>query len=119
MSTTSTGRAVTLDQWSGHTWTDGFQTEALAPLDTLVVRTRNSCYELTILAPASGDVLVRGGRFFPVFARARVAGSSLGGGCLKLRGIYVGFLLELVRDGQTVRTTRVRAVTRTPRSAVH
>jgi hypothetical protein len=119
MATTGIRRATTLDRWSDHPWIDGFQTEALEPLDTMVVRTRNSRYELTILSPSTGEVLVRGGRFFPDFAKATISGSSLGGSCLKLRGVYVGFFLELAFDGQTLRTTRIQAVTRAPRPAVH
>lgn len=112
MGSTSIHRAVTLDQWSGHAWTDGLDAGLLSPLDTVLVRTRNSSYELTILSPASGEVLVRGGQFFPEFTRVTLAGSSLRGACLKVRGVYVGFFLELIHDGQTVRTTRILAVTR-------
>ena len=36
-----------------------------------------------------------------------------------MRGIYVGFLLELDHAGQTVRTTRVQAVEVTTGAAVH
>ena len=73
----------------------------------------------TVLAPTSGEILVRGGRFFPDFTRVRVSGSSLGGGCLKLRGIYAGYLLELEHEGMTVRTTRIQAVDRAVRPVVH
>jgi len=119
MNSTRIHTAVTLDQWSGRTWTDGFQTESLLPFDTLIVRTRNSSYEITILTPATGEVLVRGGQFFPEFTRATVAGSSLSGTCLKVRGIYEGFYLELLHAGQTIRTTRIQAATRAPRPALH
>jgi hypothetical protein len=116
---TTIRRAVPLDRWSGHAWTDGFQIEALAPLDTLAVCTRNSRYEITILSPATGEVLVRGGQFFPEFTRVTVSGSSLGNGCLKVRGVYVGFYLEFAHEGQTVRTTRVREAIKGDRPAVH
>ena len=108
-----------LDRWNQFCWSDGVQVDRLAPLDTLTVRTRNSCYEMTVVSPTAGEVLVRGGRFFPTFTRARVSGSSLGGGFLKMRGIYVGFLLELEHEGQTILTTRVQAVAKTARAAVH
>jgi hypothetical protein len=111
--------AVPLDAWSSAGWRDGVQVDALLPLDTLVVRTRNSCYEITIVAPATGDVLVRGGRFFPEPTRATVSGSSLGGSCLKVRGIYEGFLLEILHDGQTILTTTVQSVSKIPHPAVH
>ena len=112
-------QVASLDRWRHFSWAYGVQVDRLAPLDGLTVRTRNSCYELMVTSPAAGEVLVRGGPFFPTFTRAWVSGSSLGGGCLKMRGIYVGFLLKLEHEGQTVRTTRVQAVERTARPAVH
>ena len=112
-------QAASLDRWCEFSWSHGVQVDCLTPLDALTVRTRNSRYELAITSPATGEVLVRGGRFFPTFTRVRVSGSSLGGGCLKMRGIYVGFLLELEHEGLTVRTTCVQAVERTATAAVH
>ena len=119
MSTTGIPRAVTPGQWSGHDWAGGVQTESLSPFDTLLVRTRNSCYELSFLVPATGEVLVRGGRFFPVFTPATLLGSSRRGAQLRVRGIYPGLNLELRRDGQTVRTSRIRTVTLAPRPMLH
>ena len=119
MNSTGIHRAVTLEQWSGRAWTDGLQVESLSPMETVLVRTRNSSYELTILSPATGEALVRGGRFFPEFTRTTLAGSSLRGACLKVRGVYVGFFLELLHEGRTVRTTRIQTVTRPPRPVPH
>ncbi len=65
----------------------------LAPHDHLIVRTRNSTYEIIVLVPHTASVMVRGGAFFPTFTPARVAGSSLGGGFLKMHGVYAGFQL--------------------------
>ena len=62
------------------------------------VRTKNTVYEITVMDAAVGDVLVRGGRFFPVYTRVRLAGASLAGSFLKLLGIYVGFSMELHTD---------------------
>lgn len=105
----------TLDGWSRLSWTDGVQIDALAPLDAIFVRTRNTLYELVVRSPIQGDVLVRGGRFFPSFTPVRVSGCSLRGACLKLRGVYVGFFLELEYDGRTVLTTRIQSVDRVTR----
>ena len=101
-----------LDSWSHHAWTDGVQVDRLPPLDTLVVRTRNSTYEITVLTPHTGEALVRGGRFFPEYARAQVSGASLGGSFLKMRGIYVGFCMELHDGSQSIVTTTVRTIAR-------
>ena len=102
-------RPTSLDSWTGHDWRNGVFVPNLGPYDKLTVRTRNSTYELIVVEPQTASVLVRGGRFFPEFSRARVAGSSLGGGFLKLHGVYTGFQLELVGE-QSILTTRVRTI---------
>ena len=107
-------RAVPLDAWSRHPWADGVQIEEIAALESISVQTRNTRYEITVVDGRNGDVLVTGGRFFPVATRARVNGCTLGGSCLKWRGIYPGFLMELQVGTEVVVTTRVRAVDRRP-----
>jgi hypothetical protein len=99
-----------LDNWSRHEWTNGLQLECLQDMESLAVQTRNSTYEITILSPATGDVLVRGGRFFPVFTQARLAGSSLSGSFLKLRGIYVGFSMEIHGESGPIVTSQVQSI---------
>ena len=101
---------ATLDTWTAHDWSHGVLLPHLAPHDRLIVRTRNSTYEIIVMVPSTASVMVRGGAFFPDFTPARVAGSSLGGGCLKLHGVYAGFQMELVADDLPVITTRVRTV---------
>lgn len=98
-----------LDSWTGHDWRHGVILPHLGPYDQLIVQTRNSTYEIIVIEPQTASVLVRGGRFFPEFRPARVVGSSLGGGLLKIHGVYAGFQLELVAD-QAILTTRVRTV---------
>ena len=103
-------RGAFLDAWAGHDWRDGVQVEGLNDLSKLNIVTENSTYEVTIISAGTGDVLVRGGRFFPEFTPARLAGSSLGGSFLKLRGVYVGFNVEFQIDGRAVVTSRVRSI---------
>jgi hypothetical protein len=79
-------------------------------MDRLSVDTENSTYEVIVISGRSGDILVRGGRFFPEFTPARLAGSSLGGSFLKLRGVYVGFNLEIHFDQRMIVTSRVRRI---------
>jgi hypothetical protein len=98
--------------WSRHEWTEGIQIEALQYCETLLVRTRNSTYEIMVLCPATGDVLVRGGWFFPEYTPVRLAASSLGGRLLERHGVYVGFGMQLQCDRQTILTTRVRSLQR-------
>ena len=102
--------AATLDTWTAHDWSQGVLVPHLAPHDRIIVCTRNSIYELIVTVPQMASVLVRGGGFFPNFTPARVAGSSIGGSCLKLYGVYAGFQMELVTEDLPLITTRVRSV---------
>src|SRR2546425_1955259 len=99
-----------LDTWSSHNWTEGVQLETIQDMKKLEVQTLNSVYEITVICGRTGDILVRGGQFFPEFTEARLAGSSLGGSFLKLRGIYVGFKLEIHSGERLIITSRVRRV---------
>jgi hypothetical protein len=99
-----------LQWWSTQDWGRGVDLTALSGLEQFAVRTRNTCYELTILSPSTGEVLVRGGRFFPEHTRAHLAGCSMGGSFLKVRAIHPGFLMEFVYEGQRIVTTRVREI---------
>jgi hypothetical protein len=99
-----------LDRWAGYDWRDGMFIGDLQPLDLLTVRTLNSTYEIVVVTPGDADVAVRGGSYFPTFARAHVAGSSLGGSFLKLHAIHVGFRLELVFDTRSIVTSPVRQI---------
>jgi hypothetical protein len=99
-----------LDAWSRHEWSEGVQIDTLQDLETLLVQTLNSTYEIMGLCPRTGEVLVRGGQFFPEYTPARLAGSSLGGSFLKQHGVYVGFSMELQHEQQTILTTRVRSI---------
>ncbi len=102
--------AVDLNWWTAYDWAGGVELTALAGLERFLVYTRNSIYDITVLSTHTGDILVQGGRFFPVRTRARLAGCSLGGGVLKLRAIHPGFLMELLHEGRTIVTTTVRSI---------
>src|SRR5690242_11351717 len=54
-----------LQWWADREWTGGIELNGLAGLEQFAVHTRNTIYEITVLSPATGEVLVRGGRFFP------------------------------------------------------
>jgi hypothetical protein len=100
--------AAQLDFWTQRAWDDGVQVDQLRALDRLQIHTRNSIYHIII--GDSGDVLVKGGRFFPEYTRAVVLGSSLGGAFLKLGGIYRGFSMEIMFEGTRIVTSTVEAV---------
>ena len=99
-----------LDNWSSHNWAQGIQLESIPDLTRLEIRTQNSTYEITVISARAGDILVRGGQFFPEFTEARLAGSSLGGSFLKIRGIYIGFKLEIHSGERAIVTSRVRSI---------
>lgn len=109
-----------LDTWVNHDWNDGLQLESVDDFTEIHVQTRNSIYEITAIDGFSREIIVRVGRFFPEKTRAHLAGSSLGGGFLKLGGIYIGFSLEIVSSQNTVITTRVRSIRvyRSPKEAL-
>ena len=114
MNTTYLPAACNLGVWSGLLWSDGLQLATLQPLETLEVRTKNTIYEITVIDPRNGEVLVRGGTFFPVFTRAHLAGATLAGSFLELLGIYVGFSMELQTEYGPIVTTRVRQIALIP-----
>jgi hypothetical protein len=102
--------AALLDSWSEAPWTNGVQVDRMEDMEKLVVRTGNSLYEIIIIDGASGEILVRGGQFFPELTPARLTGATLGGSFCKLRGIYAGFRMELYANGQRTVTTPVESV---------
>ena len=103
-------RTALLDVWSNQNWTEGIQVDRLEMLDRIFIQTAKSRYELTVIAPSTGEVIARGGNYFPKAATARVAGSSQGGSYLKHRGIYVGFQMELVKGTETILTGLVQKI---------
>src|SRR5262245_49944265 len=79
-----------LDNWIKREWDNGVQIDRMADLEVLLIQTRNSTYEITVISGSEGEVLVRGGQFFPEKTAAHLSGASLGGSFLKMRGIYLG-----------------------------
>lgn len=89
----------------------GVALPALAPCDTVKVRTYNSDYEIFLLDPESGRAFVQGGRYFPQPTEAIVNGSTFGGCMLKLSWLGVGLRMEISAYGQSVITSPVQALT--------
>ena len=87
---------------------EGVALSLLAAIDQLEVRTRNSVYEITVLG--GGQVMVRGGSFFPDWSAAHLSGSTLGGSFLKMNWIGCGFSMEFLHQSQRIVTTRVREI---------
>jgi hypothetical protein len=102
--------AALLHSWNTYSWKDGVRLDQLAPLDRVTARTRNSTYEIVVVAPATGEVLVRGGSFFPEFTPIRLAGCTLAGSFLKIRSIHVGFHMEFAVSGGVIITSPVGTI---------
>jgi hypothetical protein len=105
-----TPAAANLETWSNSEWKGGFQIDCLGDLETLLVQTQNSTYEITVICGKDGDVLVRGGQFFPEKTPAHLSGASMGGSFLKLRGIYPGFRMEILHEGRCIVTSPVLGI---------
>ncbi len=89
---------------------DGIGLIDVDALTTLVVRTDNSVYRITILTPHAREVLVQGGKFFPERTRACLSGSNFGGSCLKIGWVGLGLHLEFHAGDQWIITSHVRAI---------
>jgi hypothetical protein len=101
----------TLSAWSGYDWCNEVSLNHLAAFDRIVLTTRNHSYEVVVTSPDTGEVLVRGGTFFPHFMPARLAGSTLGGTVIKVRSVNVGFRVEFAIEGYApIVTTRVQTL---------
>ncbi len=90
--------------------TDGIGLIEVDAFTTLVVRTDNSVYRITILTPHLREVLVQGGKFFPERTRACLSGSNFGGSCLKIGWVGLGLHMEFHAGGQWIITSHVRAI---------
>ena len=100
-----------LRTWATYDWRDEINLDHVSHLDQIVVTTLNNTYEIVVLSPATGDVLVRGGSIWPAFTAARLAGSTLGGSLLKVRSLNLGFRLEfIVGSSRSILTSRVRSI---------
>ena len=100
---------------------DGVGLTDVDTFTTLVVKTDNSVYQITIVQPYKREVFVQGGAFFPERTRAYLSGSSFGGSCLKLGWVGVGLHMEFLaadRD-QWVLTSHVRSITVAPSATPH
>jgi hypothetical protein len=94
----------------------GLAIEDMAPRERLTVRTSNSRYDVIVVSPTTGDVLIRGGARFQHFTSGRVIGSS-DGDCLMRRQIRVGSRVALSCDDGAFLTSCVEEIERLPETA--
>jgi hypothetical protein len=100
--------SAVLSNWADAQWTDGCQVDELPEFQPLTVMTMNHLYEIVVLGGHDGLVRIRGGLFFPEWRDVLLAGCSLGGSFLKLRGIYAGFRMEIHVEGEVIITSPVQ-----------
>jgi hypothetical protein len=103
-------RAAILDTWAQDSWDNGIQIDHLEDMQKIAVQTVNSLYEIVIIGGHEGDILVRGGKFFPELTPANLAGATMGGSFCKMRGIYVGFRMEFSAEGKRIITSPVETI---------
>lgn len=109
MTTTRLVRLATLDGFIDETVSaPGLNLMDVEPLTTLLVRTRNSDYRITIAGDAS--ILVQGGRFFPELTAASFDGASCGGSLLKVGWIGLGLRMEFRVGDRRIVTSPVSAI---------
>jgi hypothetical protein len=100
---------ATLDAWLARDWSQGIQLAALDEFQQVHVCTMNTLYELIVIN-GRGDVRVRGGKYFPEWTPARLAGCSAGGSFLKRLTIALGLQMEIEVDCRRIITSPVRTI---------
>ena len=103
-------KAAMLDAWAQDAWNNGIQIDLMEDMQKIAVQTMNNLYEIVIISGHEGDVLVRGGKFFPELTPANLAGATMGGSFCKMRGIYVGFRMEFMANGKRIITSPVETI---------
>jgi hypothetical protein len=101
--------AASLDAWLARDWSQGVHLAALDEFQQLHICTQNTLYEIVVINHC-GDVRVRGGRYFPDWTAARLAGSTAGGSCLRRLGINLGLQMEFELDRRRIITSPVKTI---------
>jgi hypothetical protein len=86
--------------------------DSCAELETIVVTTRSSVYELVVLRGDRGDALLRGGRHFKEFRRVLFLGSTAEGDSLVPRTIDIGLRMKFSVAGGLFITSAVESLSR-------
>lgn len=88
---------------------------------TLIVETRNSTYTIHVTNPTKGEVVVTGGKFFPVPEACILSGATWGGANLKMRWVGIGMHMEFHKSSERITTSPVKTISipGTPSNLVH
>ena len=101
--------ATSLDAWLTRDWSQAVHLSSLEAFQQLQVCTQNTLYELIVINQ-TGDVQVRGGKYFPDWTAARLAGCTAGGSFLKRLAINLGLQMEFEFDRRRIVTSPVRTI---------
>lgn len=101
--------AASLDAWLARDWSQAVSVATLEEFQQINVCTQNTLYELVVVS-TGGDIRVRGGRYFPDWTAARLAGCTSGGSFLKRLTISLGLQMEIESDGRRIVTSPVRTI---------
>jgi hypothetical protein len=101
--------ATSLDAWLTRDWSQAVHLSSLEAFQQLQVCTQNTLYELIVINQ-TGDVQVRGGKYFPDWTPARLAGCTAGGSFLKRLAINLGLQMEFEFDRRRIVTSPVRTI---------
>ena len=110
---------MTIDGWLRREPELAIELDSCAPFERIEVKTHGNVYEVIVIDGRAGEVLVRGGRFFPELRSAILTGSTAGGSILKLRSLEVGLSMEFLTDNRFVITSAVEALSRADRRQNH
>jgi hypothetical protein len=101
--------AASLDAWLSRDWSQAVHLGSLEEFQQIQICTQNTLYEVIVINHG-GDVRVRGGRYFPEWTAARLAGSTAGGSFLKRLAITLGLQMEFELDRRRIITSPVRTI---------
>lgn len=101
--------ADSLDLWLARDWSDAVHVVSLPDFQQIHVCTQNTLYELVVVSTC-GEVRVRGGRYFPDWTAARLAGCTAGGSFLRRHTIAPGLQMEIEIEGRRIITSPVRTI---------
>lgn len=96
----------------------GIALSQIDPFTRLSIQTQNTHYEMTVLDPWEGRLVIQGGRYFGSPTEAVLIGSSFGGSLLKLRWVGSGLRIELMAGDVKVVTSPVKSVDILPTDTV-
>lgn len=87
----------------------GVALESMAAGTELVVHTRRTRYEITVLDGRTREVRVRGGNWFPTPTVARLRGATAGG-AIRMGWVGFGLKMEIALHGDTIVTSPVVSI---------